>query len=219
MINESAKSIKPFTIALSGGSTPAILFAILGDNFSNSVTWSNVHFFWGDERCVPPDDPESNYGMTRKEFLDKIEIPSGNIHRIMGEKYPSVEAERYSLEIRENTAEREGFPMFDLVILGMGEDGHTASIFPGNHKLINSKKTCELAIHPVTSQKRITITGRVINNASNVVFLITGKNKAKVVSEILSGSISSQYPAAHINPEHGILKWYLDKAAAELTNK
>jgi len=219
MITESATDKKPFTVALSGGSTPELLFSVLSDHFSRYAIWKYVRFFWGDERCVPPDDPESNYGMTKRLFLDKIKIPSENIHRIMGEKNPSEEVVRYSNEIAIFTREREGLPQFDLIILGLGEDGHTASIFPGNNKLLNSDKICEIALHPVSSRLRITITGKVINNAENVVFLVTGANKAGVVSAIIENPGTVDYPAAHIEPRTGVLEWYLDDAAAKMIDK
>lgn len=218
-ITESATNKRPFTVALSGGSTPELLFSVLSNNFSGYATWKHVQFFWGDERCVPPDDPESNYGMTKRLFLDKIKIPPANIHRIMGEENPAEEVVRYSNEIVHFTREREGLPQFDLIILGLGEDGHTASIFPGNYKLLNSDKICEIAIHPVSSRLRITITGRVINNAEKVVFLVTGANKAGIVSAIIENQGTVDYPAAHIEPRTGVLKWYLDDAAAKLINK
>jgi 6-phosphogluconolactonase len=219
MINKSAERRRTFTIALSGGSTPKLLFTVLGERFKNSVPWKYVHFFWGDERCVPLDDPESNFGMTKKVFLEKIKIPQANIHRIMGEKDPAEEAVRYSNEIKDFTNERGGLPVFDLIILGLGEDGHTASIFPGNDGLLNSEKICDIAIHPLGFQKRITITGKVINNAENVIFLVTGASKAKVVSGICESPGNVDYPAAHIEPQPGILQWYLDDAAAKMIDK
>lgn len=219
MIVNSGKLKRLFRIALSGGSTPKLLFSVLGERFLHSVPWKFVHFFWGDERCVPPDNPESNFGMTKRIFLEKIKIPQANIHRIMGEKEPAEEAVRYSKEIKGFTSERGGLPVFDLIILGLGEDGHTASIFPGNNKLLNSEKICDIAIHPLSFQKRITITGNVINNAENVIFLVTGANKAKVVSEIIESPGTVDYPAARIEPQPGILQWYLDDAAAKMIDK
>ena len=219
MINDSNAKEKPFTIALSGGSTPKQLFSVLGDHFSDSISWEYVHFFWGDERCVPTDDPESNFRMTKKSLLDKIKIPLENIHRIMGEKDPDEEAARYSNEIVSFTREVKKLPAFDLIILGLGEDGHTASIFPGNSKLLNSDKVCEVAVNPVSFQKRITITGKVINNAKHIVFLVTGANKANVVSAIIGKKRAFDYPAAHIEPQSGVLNWYLDNAAAAMIDK
>jgi 6-phosphogluconolactonase len=217
MIMESAKIQKYFTIALSGGSTPEILFKILSDKYSKTVPWQYVHFFWGDERCVQPTDPESNFGMTSRILLSKIEIPEENIHRIKGEDDPYTEAERYSNEISHFTEKRDGMPLFDLVLLGMGEDGHTASVFPDNLRLMESDKVCELAIHPVSKQKRITITGRVINNAHVVTFLVTGRKKAEVLEKILKNIPPSEnYPASYIVPVNGKLSWFLDREAAGL---
>lgn len=218
-INDSAAAKKTFTLALSGGSTPKILFSILGDQYSDSISWEHVHFFWGDERCVTPEDSESNYGMAKKQLLEKIEIPPSNIHRIMGEKDPFEEAIRYSNEIACYTREKSGLPQFDMIILGLGEDGHTASIFPDNKRLLYSDKICEVAVHPENFQKRITITGKVINNAENVVFLVTGAKKAEVVAEIIDKTKDSAYPAALIEPGNGVLKWYLDISAAKMVDK
>ncbi|MBE3084851.1 MAG: 6-phosphogluconolactonase [Bacteroidetes bacterium] len=217
MIIESAKEKKFFSVALSGGSTPELLFSLLGDHFSKSVPWEFVLFFWGDERCVSPDNPESNYGMTRRKLLEKINIPSSNIHRIRGEDDPEKEASRYSEEISDYTGKRNGLPLFNLVILGLGEDGHTASIFPENKELLNSDKICEVAVHPLTLQKRITLTGRVINNADSVNFLVTGAKKADIVEKIIKKNpIALNFPASFIVPVYGELRWLIDKEAGRL---
>lgn len=216
-INIAAKSKKPLIVALSGGSTPGLLFSILGDHFSDSVSWEYVHFFWADERCVTPEDPESNYGMTRSKLFDKIAIPYSNIHRIIGENDPEQEALRYSKEIYAYTQERDGLPLFDIIMLGLGQDGHTASIFPKHSDLFNSGKICEVAVHPVTFQNRVTITGRVINNADSVVFLVTGKKKAKIIEKILKRNSSElNFPAAYIVPVYGELRWFIDSEAGSL---
>jgi 6-phosphogluconolactonase len=217
MINKSAKKKKPLSVALSGGSTPELLFSLLGDHFSKSGLWKYVHFFWGDERCVGVDNPESNYGMTMKKFLGKIEIPFANIHRIIGEQDPEKEAVRYSDEILSCTSNRDGLPVFDIMMLGLGDDGHTASIFPGNMNLIDSDKICEVSLHPVTHQKRITVTGRVINNSDCVIFLVSGMNKAGIVEKIIKKRASAtNYPAYYIVPLHGKLRWFIDKEAGQL---
>lgn len=217
MINESAREEKIFTVALSGGSTPELLFSLLGEHYAKAVSWKNVHLFWGDERCVTPDSPESNFGMTKRKLIDKIEIPASNIHRIKGEDDPANEAVRYSDEILAITQKRNGLPLFDLVILGLGDDGHTASIFPGNLDLLNSEKICDVAMHPVSNQKRITLTGRVINNASKVVFLVTGKKKATIVEKIINNSAEAlTFPASYIAPAGGMLTWYVDKESGLL---
>jgi 6-phosphogluconolactonase len=210
MINESAGRKRIMTVALSGGSTPKLMFSVLADGFSDSVQWEWAHFFWGDERCVPPDDPESNFRMTKEALFDTIKINESNIHRIRGEDDPQTEAERYSEEISCHVREKNGLPVFDLIILGLGDDGHTASIFPGNSILFKSDKICVPAQHPVSMQKRITVTGPVINNADKIVFLVTGSAKADIVSEIIENRGLKDYPAASVEPSHGILKWYLD---------
>jgi 6-phosphogluconolactonase len=217
LITESTKKKKLFTLALSGGNTPGLLFSVISDHFSGSAPWERVHFFWGDERCVPPDDPESNYGMARRKLFDKIGVPQGNIHRIKGEEDPGKEAARYSGEILENTINRNQLPAFDMIILGLGEDGHTASIFPGQDYLLNSGKVCEVAFHPGTMQKRITITGKTINNAGHVVFLVTGKNKAGIIDKIINKNPEAGFfPASSISPLNGDLQWYMDKEAGSL---
>ena len=205
-----------FSIALSGGKTAPILFDYLADKKEN-INWENISFYWGDERCVPPNHPESNYGMAYQHLIKHIKIPKENIHRIKGEDDPYKEAIRYSQEIKENLKEQNKFPQFDLIILGMGEDGHTASIFPDQMELLNSNNVCEVAIHPQSKQKRITLTGRVINNASRISFLVVGRSKAAIASEILYEKVNSKrYPAAMIKPANGILEWYLDSEAAML---
>lgn len=219
MINGSADRKKTFTIALSGGSTPELLFSLLGGKFSKSAQWNYVHFFWGDERCVSPENIESNYGMAKRKLFEKINIPDYNIHRIRGESDPEEEALRYSKEISDLIRNREGFPLFDLFLLGLGDDGHTASIFPGNLNLLSSVKNCEVAIHPITCQKRITITGKVINNADLIYFLVTGKKKALIVDEIFKKTKSSQkLPASYIVSLYGRLCWFLDEEAGSLLN-
>jgi 6-phosphogluconolactonase len=150
-------------------------------------------------------------------LLSKIGMPEKNIHRIKGEEDPLEEAVRYSDEISRFTEKRDGWPLIDIVLLGLGEDGHTASVFPGNIRLIESDKICEVAVHPVSGQKRITITGRVINNAHKVTFLVTGGKKAEVVEKILKNIPPAQnYPASFIVPVYGNLNWYLDSEAAGL---
>ena len=216
MIKEAVKKRILFSVAVSGGNTPKLLFSVLGDHFANSVNWKRVHFFWVDERCVPPDNSESNYGMTKHAFLEKIDISDSNIHRIRGEDDPEKEAIRYSWEIAEFTRKRNGLPLFDVILLGLGEDGHTASIFPARIDLFHSTHICEVAFHPVTFQKRITLTGSIINNADLVTFLVTGQSKAKVVERILKNSKADiMFPASHIAPANGEVKWFLDEEAAK----
>jgi 6-phosphogluconolactonase len=210
----SAKS--KYTIALSGGSTPKILFKILADKFNNKIDWQKVHFFWGDDRMVPVSSPESNYGEAKRILFDNISVPLENIHPIDGLIPPDVEAERYSKKILEIVPGKNGLPQFDLMLLGMGDDGHTASIFPNQMHLLTCNKICESAWHPETKQARVTMTGKVINNSKKIVFLVTGSGKAEKISEILNKTgIYQDYPAAHIQPTNGELYWFLDKEAGK----
>jgi 6-phosphogluconolactonase len=202
------------TVALSGGSTPAMLFTELASRYKTEIDWNMVHFFWGDERCVPPDSPESNYGNAAKLLFGRIEIPDRNIHRIRGEEDAEKEAERYSREIASVCSIHNKLPVFDFVILGLGEDGHTASIFPGSAKSFSSSRVCEVAVHPGSGQRRITITGSVINNAAEVIFMVTGPSKAEIVSHVIESPGISEYPSAYVEPVNGTLKWFLDLGAS-----
>jgi 6-phosphogluconolactonase len=204
-----------FDIALSGGSTPKKLFNILVEKQKDSIPWKRIHFWWGDERCVSPDDEESNFKMTSDILFSHIDIPHENIHRIKGENAPVEEAKRYAEEIEENLNLRDGIPVFDLIILGMGDDGHTASIFPNQLNLLEEEKVCAVAQHPETGQQRITLTGRVINNANLIFFLVTGENKAQRIAEIMNDEEAAKLsPAYYITPENGKLIWFIDEAAS-----
>lgn len=216
---EKANTGKPFHVALSGGSTPKIVFDVLAARFSDKVDWSKVHFYWGDERCVPPTDDESNYKMTVEHLFSKIEVPEANIHRIRGEKEPKTEAICYANLLEINLESVEGTPQFDLVILGMGDDGHTASIFPHQINLWNVEDHCVVATHPESGQNRVSINGKVINTAKEVAFLVTGASKAEKVKAVVKKTEGSKaYPATLVDPKSGNLVWFLDEdAAAELT--
>lgn len=217
LIEKVNKSKDYFNLALSGGSTPKNIFEYLAAHHYKSIEWHKVNFYWGDERCVPPTDPESNYKMAYDSLLSKLQIPASNIFRIKGENDPQFEADNYSAEIINHLKIENNFPRFDLIMLGLGKDGHTASIFPNQKSLLNSNKIYATSVHPTTEQIRITITGNVINNASAVLFIATGSNKAKVVDEIINQKENyEKYPASFIKPVDGKLFWLLDKAAAEL---
>ncbi len=206
-------------ISLSGGSTPKVVFEILAKQFKDQIPWERVHFFWGDERCVSPDDEQSNYRMTRKYLLDPLGIPSQNIHRIRGEEEPEAEAIAYEEVLKLNLPQERGLPRFDMVILGMGDDGHTASIFPHQIELWHSPRICEVAVHPQSGQQRISLTGGIINNAEEVVFLVTGSSKAEKFREIVNTEEGyKSYPAALVRPDSGKLNWFLDREAAEQTD-
>lgn len=203
-------------IALSGGSTPKMIFEALAEEYLDKIDWSLVQFYWGDERCVPPTDEDSNYGMTAELLLSKIPIPPKNINRIRGEDHPVTEAGRYGNLLEDKLSLADKIPRFDLVILGMGDDGHTASIFPHEIPLWESEDNCVVAEHPVSGQKRISISGKVINNAKTVVFLVSGAGKSAKVREILKCEGEYlDYPATLVAPTSGNLIWFLDKDAAQ----
>lgn len=216
VVEENTASRKNINIAISGGRTPKALFKILADEHKEKIIWKDVHFFWVDERCVPPEDQESNFGMTKKFLFDNIEIPAENIHRIKGENNPEKEAVRYSAVLDKYLNFEKSLPRFDLIILGIGTDGHTASIFPNQLELIKSEKACAVAVQPETGQRRITLTGSVINNGARVVFMITGEDKADVAADIIKKKNGyEKYPSAYIEPVSGAYEWYLDSHAAK----
>lgn len=204
-----------FSVAVSGGSTPGRLFTLLGSElYADKIDWSRVYFFWVDERCVPKEHKESNFGGAWDSLLSHISIPESNIHRIKGEIPPVDGALEYEKELT-NFFGADTTPAFDLIFLGMGEDGHTASLFPASDSLEEDKR---LAV-PVYIEKlkswRITLTLPVLNNAHSVVFLVTGSNKAEALKEILGRDESAKnYPAYLIKPDNGSLTWLIDNDAA-----
>ena len=192
-----------------------------GPSIKNSIAWDAIHFFWGDERCVPPEHEDSNFRMAQQTLLEPLAIPQENIHRILGENEPAAEAMRYANEIQSHSrvASHE-MPRFDWILLGLGTDGHTASLFPGMKVQEDPSGICAVAVHPESGQKRITLTLNVLNHAKRVTFIVTGKGKAEVVAEILNQSQKSEtYPAAHVIPQQGELQWFLDEEAASKINE
>jgi 6-phosphogluconolactonase len=216
LLNARSKSPKNrrFNIALAGGNTPRSIYELWA-TVQDDRLWRKVHFFWGDERCVPPEDDESNYKMAYESFLSKINILENQIHRVQGEVNPEIEVERYANEIKESLPIVNNFPQFDWILLGMGNDGHTASLFPNSKAIKKRNSICIVAQHPQTGQKRISLILPVINTAKKVTFLVTGKEKSEIVHKILRNKNNSlAFPAAQVNPQFGILQWYLDEAAA-----
>ncbi|GAB1405563.1 6-phosphogluconolactonase [Lentimicrobium sp.] len=208
-----------FTISLSGGSTPRAIFNYLAKHFNESIAWSNLRLFWGDERCVTPDSQESNYRMAVESLISRVAIPKSNVFRIEGEKNPPEQAKEYQQKVIQNVAMINGRPAFDLFMLGLGEDGHTASIFPNQPDLFVSEKLFEVAIQPESGQQRITATPVLINQSRNIVFLVTGESKAGMVARILKKHEGWEHlPAAHIKSINGNVYWLLDKAAASKLN-
>jgi 6-phosphogluconolactonase len=199
-----------FTAALSGGSTPRALYSLLASaDYRERIDWRRVHLFWGDERCVAPDHADSNYRMVREALLSRIALPPDNLHPMTGEKEPDVAAVEYEEELRRFFAlAPDQAPRFDLVLLGLGEDGHTASLFPGGAALNDREHLVAVAYSARLNSHRLTLTLPVINAAAQVTFLISGQSKRDIVREILeSDAASAKYPAARVQPNDGQLSW------------
>lgn len=215
LIKDALIRNKDFHIAVSGGTTPQILFSLIAAKYIDPGHWDHVHFYWVDERCVPGDHPESNFKTINDALLRYLTLSYRQIYRIRGEDDPFIEARRYNELISSNVPFENSFPCFNLVMLGIGTDGHTASIFPGNLALFESEDYCTVTEDPATRRKRITLTGKVINNAENIYFLVTGKDKSAIVEKLLKKKQAAQeYPAAYVRPFHGKLEWFLDDLAA-----
>ncbi|UXN34608.1 6-phosphogluconolactonase [Avibacterium paragallinarum] len=204
---------RPVHISLSGGSTPKLLFKTLAAApYSQSIQWKNLHFWWGDDRMVAPSDPESNYGEVQKLLFDHIEIPAENLHRIRGEAPVEQELTRFQNELAEVVPNGE----FDWIILGMGADGHTASLFP-HQTNFDDENLAVIARHPETEQVRISKTAKLLEQAKRITYLVTGAAKAEILKEIQSTPAENlPYPAAKIKAKNGVTEWYLDKDAAKL---
>ena len=211
----------PVHIALAGGNTPRAFYDYLASRPEGEIRWNKIHLWWGDERCVPPGNSESNYRMVREKLLDRIDICARNVHRIRGEANPDSEALRYSKEIEENLPiSSTGLPVFDLILLGIGEDGHTASIFPDSDFKNESTGYSMVTSHPKNGQSRITLTLPVLNQARRVIFMVSGGSKADMVEMIIGKQDEAiDLPAAKVFPEEGELIWFLDRDAAIHLNR
>ncbi|MBS1812694.1 MAG: 6-phosphogluconolactonase [Acidobacteria bacterium] len=204
-----------FTVALSGGSTPKAMFALLAESpHCEGVEWERIFIFWSDERCVPPDHADSNYRMTKETLLSKVPLPSHNVFRIPGEKEPAHGAKEYSEQLRQ-FFQTEALPQFDLIFLGMGADGHTASLFPGTTALQAGTEVVAVENYVEKLQAyRITLTAATINQAQEVMFLVGGADKAATLKAVLQGDFQPQiYPSQLIQPVLGQLIWVVDEAA------
>lgn len=198
---------KRFLLALSGGSTPKAVYSLLGADPA-IVPWDKTEIFFGDERCVPSDHADSNYRMVRETLIGRI--PQATVHRVETELGPDEAAARYDTALRE--AGDGGIPRFDLILLGMGADGHTASLFPGTSALAENRRLAVANFVPQLGADRVTFTFPVINAAQRVLFLASGADKSAMLAEVLAGP-RSRYPAQNVYP-HGVLEWYVDRAAA-----
>ena len=206
-----------FTVALSGGKTPRAIYSLLAEKFADSVPWHQVFVFFGDERHVPPDDPGSNYRMANEAFLCRVPIPAKNVHRIQAELPATMAADQYQSTLQEFFSFQNGrFPRFDLVMLGMGEDGHTASLFSGTTALDENSRLV-VANHVEKLQTdRITLTFPVLNAAAEVMVAIAGQNKARVVRDIVNSPQENLYPIQRVHPNDGRLLWLVEQTAASL---
>lgn len=219
LAGEAVSTAGRFAVALSGGSTPRALYELLvTDQFRQLVPWSRIHLFWGDERCVPPGHAESNFRMAREVLLDKAPIPAQNIHRMPAEQADHRHAAAvYEQTLRTFFELKAGeLPCFDLILLGMGEDGHTASLFPGTTALAETEQLVASSYVEKLATYRLTLTVPVINHAANVVFLVAGKSKASVLREVLEGEHRPQrFPSQLIRPMEGRLLFIVDREAAQ----
>ena len=207
------------SIAISGGSSPKILFKTLSEKLKIKIN-IDTKFFWVDERCVSPDSEESNYKMTKENLFRYNIFKPENIFRIKGENDPEKELVEYNRILKKNLKLENNIPKFDLIILGLGEDGHTASLFPHEFLKFRNKEECIIATHPNSGQKRISLSEKIINNANEVIFYVPGSGKKYVVDEIINkrGNFNS-YPASYIKPVSSKLSWYLDFDASEMLTK
>ena len=205
-----------FSVALSGGSTPGALYRLLAAQpYRGQIPWGDVYLFWGDERCVPPSDPASNYRLAEEALIGHVPLPADNVLRIRGELSPEAAARSYDRVLQDFYCGPR--PRFDLVLLGLGSDGHTASLFPGSSTLAQTE---QLAV-PVEAHyqgrpaHRVTLTLPAINSARHVLFLVKGADKAEIVQAVLENSEAS-FPAQQVRPVAGQLTWLLDAPAASL---
>ncbi|KZZ62637.1 MAG: 6-phosphogluconolactonase [Oleiphilaceae bacterium] len=208
---------KPCHIALSGGSTPKALYALLAmEPFNSAICWDNLHFWWGDERMVEKESAQSNFGEAYRTLFQHVPIPEENLHPINGANELSIEQVHAEEEIVSKLDKHEGRPCFDWVLLGLGEDGHTASLFPGQVDY-EAQSNWVAATHPETGEVRLSLSAETLCNARSIAFVVTGANKAEIVRDVFGDEEESeQYPAANIFAFDGETQWLLDEAAASL---
>ncbi len=206
-------------MALSGGNTPGGVFSLLASTpYRDRVDWCRLHLFWGDERMVPPEHQDSNFRLVQETLLDHVKIPDENVHRMRGEIAPEEAAAEYA-ELLHNHF-KVSPPRFDLMLLGLGEDGHTASLFPETDAVEESEKHAVAVFVPKLDAWRVTLTLPVINSARKTLFLVSGKSKSEMVQRIVSNKQpAKEIPATMVNPQNGELHWMLDSEAMVLINK
>lgn len=205
---------RTFHIAFSGGTTPALLFDLWANEYNDITPWERLKVFWVDERCVPPENSESNYGMIRSLLLGVAPIPYDHVFRIRGEENFRKEALRYSKLVMKEVPLANGLPVFDVVLLGVGDDGHTSSIFPGQEELLSTEDIYVANVNPNNGQKRVALTGLTILNARHVIFHITGRAKSEVVWDMCNSGDTG--PAAYIAHHAENAELFMDAAAGGL---
>ena len=218
LAKEAIPAKEIFTVALSGGSTPRGLYALLAEDalLRAQLPWEKVHFFWSDERHVPPEHPDSNFRMSREVMLSKVPVPPANVHRIRGENPDAVQAAGEYEEMLRGffRLKADEMPRFDLILLGMGADGHTASLFPGTSGLLEQKRMITANWVEKLKDYRITMTLPVLNHAACVLFLVAGEEKAETLRAVLEGETKRELlPAQRVWPPKGKCLWFIDRAA------
>lgn len=216
LIGEVLKTEDRFTFVLSGGSTPKELYALLAkEPYITSIPWEKVHFFWGDERAVPFDDDRNNAKMCYEELLNHVQVPAENIHIMRTDIDPEKAAVEYENILKDYFGDSDF--TFDLVLLGMGDDGHTLSLFPGTQVIHETERWVSAFYLPAQDMYRITLTAPVVNAAKKVAFMAVGKGKAETLKNVLEGEVDlDKFPSQIIQPDKGQLHWFVDKQAAEL---
>lgn len=206
-----------FMIALSGGGTPQPLYQLLGQSpYAEQIAWDKTFVFWADERCVPPEDEGSNYHLAAETFLNKVPIPSANMIRVKGELEPQAAADDYVNQLARFGPPERPWPILDTAIMGMGSDGHTASLFPGSPLQMSAPAVAVTADYDGRPANRVSLTPQVFNDARQLIFLVTGANKADTLAAVLDGPYKpQQYPAQRIQPTKGQILWLTDEAAAQ----
>ncbi len=205
-----------FSLALCGGGTPTGVYELLAEHpFCQQMPWQQTHLFWGDERLVPPDDPDSNYGQANELMIKKVPVPADNVHRVHGELDMETAVADYTHQLQNFTSDGK-IPTLDVVLLGMGSDGHTASLFPGSPVQQAEWVVGVTADYDGRPAQRLSLTPKVINSARHVIFLVTGQSKAKTLQRVLYGPYQPvKLPAQRIQPSKGTLTWLTDTAAAQ----
>jgi 6-phosphogluconolactonase len=206
-----------FCVALAGGNTPRSVYSLLAANKKDALAWDRIYIFFGDERSVPPDHPDSNYRMARESLLSKVPIPAQNVFRVPAELEPHAAAEQYELELRDFFhLDGNTWPVFDLVLLGIGDEGHTASLFPGSTALTEQSRLVVANWVEKFHTFRITFTYPALNHAREVLFLVAGQGKAQILRDVFDPAKDGVYPAQAVQPANGKLLWIADRQAAGL---